>query len=104
MVRTFLRWKRRRWNGEIPVAQLPAQADAANAFGDSDIRIVLAKAIASLPPRQRAVIVLRYFADLSEAQTAAVMGCSVGAVKSHGAKALAKLKDTVGLTAGGAVV
>ena len=44
-------------------------------------------------PRQRAVVVLRYFADQTEGQTAAAMGCSVGAVKSHAAKALARLRD-----------
>jgi DNA-directed RNA polymerase specialized sigma24 family protein len=42
--------------------------------------------------------VLRYFADQTEAQTAAAMGCSVGAVKSHAAKALARLRDAPGLS------
>jgi len=47
--------------------------------------------LATLPPRQRAVIALRFFLDLSEAQTASIMGCSVGTVKSQQHKALAKL-------------
>lgn len=54
-------------------------------------------AVRSLPPRQRATIVLRYFDDVSEADTAAAMGCSVGTVKSQSAKALATLRRHPGL-------
>ena len=48
-----------------------------------------------LPPRQRAVIVLRYFLDLSEAQTADALGCSVGTVKSQASKAINQLRARV---------
>lgn len=57
-------------------------------------------AVRALPPRQRSVIVLRCFDDLSEADTAAAMTCTVGTVKSQASKALASLRprpDLVGL-------
>jgi RNA polymerase sigma-70 factor (sigma-E family) len=50
------------------------------------------RAVQELPPRMRAVIALRYYEDLTEAQTAAVLGCSVGTVKSQASKAMAKLR------------
>jgi RNA polymerase sigma factor (sigma-70 family) len=53
----------------------------------------LVRALAALPPRQRAAVVLRYFVDLSEADTAAAMGCSVGTVKSHTHKAIHRLRQ-----------
>ena len=53
--------------------------------------------LATLPARQRAVLVLRYYEDLSEAQCAAVLGCSVGTVKSQAARGLARLRAS-GLT------
>jgi len=98
MVTTFLRWRRRRWNGEITTGEVPDHRAGGDAFGQVDVRLSLAAALDCLPARQRVVIVLRYFADLSEAQTAAVMGCSAGTVKSHSAKAMSRLRDTPGLS------
>jgi DNA-directed RNA polymerase specialized sigma24 family protein len=51
------------------------------------------RVLAELPPHQRAVLVLRYFEDLTEAQTAAILGCTVGAVKSQASRALARLRS-----------
>ncbi|WP_327588313.1 SigE family RNA polymerase sigma factor [Nonomuraea sp. NBC_00507] len=64
--------------------------------GDPDLVHVLMDALRALPPRQRAVIVLRYWEDLSETQTAEVLGCALGTVKSQASKALAKLRSALG--------
>jgi RNA polymerase sigma-70 factor (sigma-E family) len=60
-------------------------------------RQVLLDALAGLPARQRAVVVLRYWDDLSEAEVAQALGCSAGTVKSQAAKGLAKLRTYPGL-------
>jgi RNA polymerase sigma-70 factor (sigma-E family) len=97
MVNTFLRWRQRRWNGEVATGKLPETAAYGDVYALVDARQSLLAALDRLPPRQRAVVVLRYFADQTESQTAEAMGCSVGAVKSHAAKALARLRDAPGL-------
>jgi RNA polymerase sigma-70 factor (sigma-E family) len=66
---------------------------ATRAFGALDARAELIDALAVLPPRQRAVLVLRYFEDLSEAQTAQTLNCSVGTVKSTASRGLARLRE-----------
>jgi RNA polymerase sigma-70 factor (sigma-E family) len=58
-------------------------------------RSVLLAHVRRLPASQRAVLVLRYFDDLTEAETARVLGCTVGTVKSHHARAMARLRDLV---------
>jgi RNA polymerase sigma-70 factor (sigma-E family) len=92
MVTTFVSWSRRRWTAEHPTADLPERAASRDAYADADLRADVARALAALPRRQRAVVVLRYFDDLTEAQAAAAMNCSIGTVKSQTAKALAKLR------------
>ena len=56
--------------------------------------------VCGLPPRQRTALVLRYYEDLSEAETAELMGCSVGTVKSQVSTALDKLRERVGPDSG----
>lgn len=58
-----------------------------------DLRDALVRLLAQLPPRQRTVIVLRYWAQLSEAETAAMLGCSEGAVKSAASRGMARLRE-----------
>lgn len=91
---SFLRSRRRRWVGEVPTAELPELPTSDDSYRRSDQRQVLLQALRTLPARQRAVIALRFFADLSERDTAAAMGCSVGAVKSHTSKAVARLRQS----------
>jgi RNA polymerase sigma-70 factor (sigma-E family) len=91
MVNTWSSWWRRKWRGELPAAQLPEEA-APDSFAGVDSRQALRDALAKLPPGQRAVVVLRYHQDLSEAQVADLLGVSVGTVKSQAAKALAALR------------
>jgi RNA polymerase sigma-70 factor (sigma-E family) len=97
LVTTATSWWRRRWNGETPSADLP---DRTPQPGEpfSARRQDLWTAIGHLPRRQRAVVVLRYYEDLTEVETARLLGCSVGTVKSQNAKALASLRLDSALT------
>ncbi|MEU6125313.1 SigE family RNA polymerase sigma factor [Streptomyces sp. NPDC047123] len=72
-----------------PVFDRPEHGDR---MAQADDRAALLRALALLPVRQREAVVLRYWEDLSETQTAEAMGCSVGAVKSNAAKGIAKLR------------
>ena len=97
MVNTSLRWRGRRWTGETAFAELPEHAAASGGFQQVDVRESLRRALRELTARQRAVIMLRYFEDRTEAETAVIMGCSVGTVKSQASKALARLRHVPGL-------
>ncbi|MEV4658357.1 SigE family RNA polymerase sigma factor [Micromonospora sp. NPDC049301] len=85
-------WWRRRWRGEVPTADLPEVAAEADRYSGLDDRDRLWRALGRLPRRQRAVLVLRYFEDLSDAEVAEVLRCSVGTVKSQASRAVAKLR------------
>ena len=89
-------WRRRRVD-ERPVEVLPERPGGRDAAADLDLHDALWTALARLPRRQRAAVVLRYYEDLSEAETAAVLGVSVGTVKSTTSRALARLRDDTGL-------
>lgn len=90
LVNTFASSWRRKWRGETPTEVLPELA--ADSGGRAEDRQDLWTALGGLPRRQRAVVVLRYFEDLTEIETAHQLGCSVGTVKSQLSKALAKLR------------
>jgi RNA polymerase sigma-70 factor (sigma-E family) len=97
MMNTSLRWRGRRWTGEVASAALPDAAAATGGFHQVDVRESLRHALRGLTAKQRAVIMLRYYEDRSEAETARIMGCSVGTVKSQASKALARLRLVPGL-------
>ena len=94
LVSTYLSWNRRRWRGELPAAQLPDAPVGDDLMAAADLRECLRLELVRLPPRQRTVVVLRYFDDLTEAQAAQILGCSVGTVKSQASRALAKLRQS----------
>lgn len=89
MVRTHISWRRRRSSGEIPSAELP---DTGRTQEEPPTLGETWPAVLRLPPKQRVVIVLSYYEDLSESQIAEQLGCSVGTVKSHRARALETLR------------
>jgi RNA polymerase sigma-70 factor (sigma-E family) len=84
-------WRRRRLV-EHSTATVPDLAIDGDQTNLAVLRLVLEQALARLAPRQRAVLVLRYFEDLSEPDTAKVLGCSVGTVKSQASHALKRLR------------
>jgi RNA polymerase sigma-70 factor (sigma-E family) len=86
------RWRRRRW----PETTLDRDhASPQDAVAVVDLRDELVRGLRKLPGRQRAVLVLRYFEDLSEQETAATLGCSVGTVKSQSSRGLSRLRALV---------
>lgn len=98
---TYTSLWRRRWRGEVPTQDLPEPRPGTHRGGDAtgavDDRDELWRALGRLPRRQRAVVVLRYFEDLTEAQTAQALGVSVGTVKSQTSKAMATMRVDPGL-------
>jgi RNA polymerase sigma-70 factor (sigma-E family) len=97
MVNTQTSWWRRRKVDEYATGELPERPTGRDGTADLDLHDALWTALSTLPKRQRAMVVLRYYEDLSEAETAEVMGVSVGTVKSTTSRALVKLRDTAGL-------
>ena len=87
------RWRRLGRRPERSLAAEEAGPAASDHASDVAERDFLLRALAGLPPRQRAVLVLRYFCDLPEAEIADALGCSAGTVKSQAARGLAKLRE-----------
>ncbi|WP_329118687.1 SigE family RNA polymerase sigma factor [Streptomyces sp. NBC_01465] len=99
VVNLYATWRRRSWHREVPHALQGERPDGADdATGGTDTRIELRRALTSLPRAQRAVLVLRFYEDLSVEQTAELLGCSPGTVKSRTNRALERLRATGALT------
>ncbi len=92
LVRAYLNERRRPWRREHATAETPEVA-ASGGHGEVETRMVLLDALATLPPKQRAAVVLRYWEDFSVEDTATALGCSVGTVKSQSSRALASLRE-----------
>jgi RNA polymerase sigma-70 factor (sigma-E family) len=93
LVNTYLAGRHGRRASELVTAELPERPDGPV---HSELRLVVLGALATLPPRSRAVVVLRYWEDLSVVQVAGLLGCSEGNVKSQSARALRKLRVLLG--------
>jgi RNA polymerase sigma-70 factor (sigma-E family) len=85
-------WRRRR-GVEVEPGDAPDRTDGADVAHNVSSSLVLKDALQRLTPRQRAVLVLRYYDDLTEVQTADALGCSVSTVKSQTKHALARLRE-----------
>lgn len=93
IINTRTSWLRRRASAEVPAAETPERSSDADVYAAVDARECLRRVLMRLPPRQRAVVALRFLDDLSEDQVAAILGCSVGTVKSQSAKAIVKMRE-----------
>ena len=94
LVNAHIDWCRRRPWLEVAVAALPeTSATVVDVTGQVEDRVVLAAALATLTPRERTVLVLRYYLDLSEQQTASELGVGTGTVKKTASVALRKLRS-----------
>ncbi|GAA1815876.1 SigE family RNA polymerase sigma factor [Luedemannella flava] len=92
MVNELTSWRRRRRYHERPVDVVDDEPDPGDLSQAVVRRVLVGRAMARLTPKQRAVLVLRFYEDLSEAATAEALGCSLGTVKSQTHQALARIR------------
>jgi RNA polymerase sigma-70 factor (sigma-E family) len=98
LVNGITRGWRRKWRGETPYDELPEPPHADDPAADVSLRQSVRASLARLSDDQRQIVVLRYFADLSEAQIASVLGVAPGTVKSRASRAIAALSRDESLT------
>ncbi|GAA0947897.1 SigE family RNA polymerase sigma factor [Nonomuraea longicatena] len=95
LVRVFLAEQRTSWFSRVRLTAAPPASPSAE--GDRDLAMDLRRALAAVPPRQRATLVLRFHCDLSVEQTAHTLRCSTGTVKSQTSRGLATLRSVLGV-------
>ncbi|WP_433444160.1 SigE family RNA polymerase sigma factor [Nonomuraea sp. CA-141351] len=95
LVNTYRSWWRARWRREIPRADLPDRAGATDVGEARAVATDVRRALAKLPVKQRTALVLRFFADLPEAEVAELMGCSTGTVKTHTHRGLRAMRQLI---------
>jgi RNA polymerase sigma-70 factor (sigma-E family) len=93
MVNTWLTWSRRKWRGEQASASVPDRPAPGDHATETATRVAVRQALAALTQRQRAVLVMRIFDDMPEAEVAQALNLAIGTVKSTTAQALAKLRQ-----------
>jgi RNA polymerase sigma-70 factor (sigma-E family) len=86
-------WRRHRHGREYALEVVPEVSSYSDLASDSALKLALAEVLRQLTPRQRAVVVLRYYEDLPEAEVARILGCSVGTVRSQAHRTLARLRE-----------
>jgi RNA polymerase sigma-70 factor (sigma-E family) len=91
LLNQHISWRRQRGRIELPTADPPDRPYSSE--DPTIVRLVMRRALMRLPPRQRAVIVLRYYEDRTERETAELLNCSIGTVKSQAHYALARLRE-----------
>ncbi|MEE4417771.1 MULTISPECIES: SigE family RNA polymerase sigma factor [Streptomyces] len=96
LARAAARSARRRWWGERPVERLPELPEVGDVAAAVEERTRLEAALAMLPVRQRAAVVLRYYQDLSEVQVAEALGCPVGTARSLTSRGVTRLRQFLG--------
>ncbi len=92
LLRSYLDFRRRASSTEVPVDEFPVAGSVTGSRGDIDEGIVLARALATLPPIQRSVLVLRYWEDQDVATISRLLALPEGTVKSHCSRGLAGLR------------
>ena len=93
LVNTITRGRKRKWRGETPHSELPEHASADDLAAITSVSETVRASLRRLGAEQREVLVLRYFADLTEAQIASVLRIAPGTVKSRAARAIAALSE-----------
>jgi RNA polymerase sigma-70 factor (sigma-E family) len=96
LMRAAVDESRRPWRRERAVSRIPDRAPPSDEDESAARRLSINAALQKVPPRQRAVLVCRFYEDLDVAETAATLGCSTGTVKSQTARGLATLRQLLG--------